>query len=459
MIRRSLAQIAQMVGGEISDPKYNDLEIIGVSTDSRTISDGNLYIPLLGEVFDGRIFIKECEVKGASAFLVDYDYKINKDVTIPYVRVKDTKKALQDLAAAYRNQLDIKIIAITGSNGKTTTKDLLATILAEKYKTQKTMGNLNNEIGVPKTILSLDEDTDIGVIELGTDNFGDISLTSKIVKPELAIITNIGDSHLHNLKSKEGILRAKLEILEGMDDDGIFIYNIDDETMRENIPNTQIKQKVLSFGRDDKADFKINFLDSPAAKLRFSNKDNTYEIPLIGRHNIYNAAAVVMIAEIYGIDKESIDRGFLKVKSSQNRTDLVELDGFDILDDSYKSNPQSLLAGLETTYMLQGYNRKIICLGDMLELGENEEDLHYQVGEKIDSKKIDFCLFFGPLSKKMYEASREHFPCDRSFYFNQKDDLIEKLKSLITSSSLVFVKGSHGMHMEEVIEAIRSFNI
>lgn len=459
MIEKTLGQIAQMIGGQISDEKFADIKIKGISTDSRTIDPGELYIPLVGEVFDGRIFIKECESKGAKAFFIDDPAKINKTVSIPYIKVEDTKKALQDLAAAYRDQLTCKVIAITGSNGKTTTKDLLHKVLSEKYKTQKTCGNLNNEIGVPKTVLSLDTDTEVAIIELGTDNFGDISLTSRMVKPHISMITNIGDSHLHNLKSRSGILKAKLEILEGMDDDGIFIYNIDDPTMEKEVPTYQIKQKVLSFGNSEKATFRINFEKSGPASIRFSHGDDFYQVPLMGEHNIYNAAAVVMISQMLGLDKKSIDNGFAKATSSQNRTELLEFDGFDVLDDSYKSNPQSLLAGLETAYMLEGYKRKIVCLADMLELGENEVDLHRQVGRKIDSQKIDYCLFYGPLAKEMYEASLENFPPNRSLYFEHKDELIEKLKSLVIGASLIFVKGSHGMHMEEIIEAIKYFNI
>ncbi|WP_311481965.1 UDP-N-acetylmuramoyl-tripeptide--D-alanyl-D-alanine ligase [uncultured Anaerococcus sp.] len=459
MIEKTLGEIAHMIDGEISDEKFSDVKIKGISTDSRTIDPGELYIPLIGEVFDGRIFIKECESKGAKAFLADDPAKVNKTVTIPYIKVTDTKKALQDLASAYRNEISCKVVAITGSNGKTTTKDLLYKVLSEKYKTQKTMGNLNNDIGVPKTVLSLNPDTEVAIIELGTDNFGDISLTSRMVKPHISMITNIGDSHLHNLKTRSGILKAKLEILEGMDDDGVFIYNIDDPTMKKEIPTYEIRQKVLSFGTCDEADFKINFEKSPASKIRFSHGEELYEVPLMGEHNIYNAAAVVMISAMLGLDKKTIDEGFAKATSSQNRTELLEFDGFDVLDDSYKSNPQSLLAGLETAYMLEGYKRKIVCLADMLELGENEVELHRQVGKKIDSKKIDFCLFYGPLAKEMHEASLENFPPNRSLYFNHKDELIEKLKSLVIGSSLVFVKGSHGMHMEEIIESIKYFNI
>lgn len=459
MIERSLGKIADMVGGKISDPAFLDLKIIGVSTDSRTITEGNLYIPLIGDVFDGRIFIKECEDKGARAFIIDEGYEVNKNVNIPYIRVADTHKALIDLANSYRDELDIRIIGITGSNGKTTTKDLLHSILGQKYKVQKTIGNLNNEIGVPKTILNLAEDTEIGIIELGTDNFGDISLTSNIAKPNIATILNIGDSHLHNLKSKEGIAKAKMEIVEGLTRDGTFIYNLDDPILKKEVPNFKVNQEVKTFGTDKDADFTIERLESTPTGVSFKHEEEVYKVPLLGDHQIYNAGFAVMVAKMFGLSKEEIDMGLRNVTASQNRSSLIELNGFDILDDSYKSNPQSLLTGLNTTYMLGGYKNKIVVLADMLELGENESKLHYEVGEKIDPNEINYCLFYGPLSKNMYEAALTNFPKSRVFYFESKAEICDKLKQLITKSSLVFVKGSHGMHMEEVIECIKNLKI
>ena len=459
MIKRTLGQIADMIGGELSDQNQKDIFIEGISTDSRTISPGNLYIPLIGEVFDGRIFIKECENKGAAAYIIDNDFEINKNITIPYIKVADTAKALRDLARAYRNQLDIKIIGITGSNGKTTTKDLLESTLKEKYKVQKTMGNLNNEIGVPKTILCLDEDTEIGIIELGTDNFGDIALTSPIAKPDIAMILNIGDSHLHNLKTKEGIAKAKMEITEGLSDDGIFIYNLDDPILAKVIPTYELTQKVMTFGQDQKADFIINPVEKTNSGVEFKHEDITYTVPLLGDHQVYNAGITVMIAQMLGLDEKEIKDGIKKVKGSHNRSAILELDGFDILDDSYKSNPQALLTGLNTTYTLKGYKNKIVVLGDMLELGDDEKKLHYEAGKNIDQKEIHYCLFYGPLSYEMYKGAMENFPKNRLFYFENKADVCDKLKQLITKSSLVFVKGSHGMHMEEIIECIRTLKI
>ncbi|WP_297791040.1 UDP-N-acetylmuramoyl-tripeptide--D-alanyl-D-alanine ligase [uncultured Anaerococcus sp.] len=459
MIERSLGQIAQMVGGRLCDQAYENTKISGVSTDSRTIQKGNLYIPLVGEVFDGRLFVKECEDKGSPAFLVDDGYEVKNNISIPYIRVADTLKALQDLARSYREELDVKVVGITGSNGKTTTKDLLFEVLSQKYKTQKTIGNLNNEIGVPKTILSLAEDTEVAIVELGTDKFGDISLTSNISKPDLAIITNIGDSHLHNLKSKEGILKAKMEIIEGLSEDGTFIYNGDDPTINKEIGTYSFSQKSISFGLNEDNDFVVRELKTQPNKVSFAYKDEEFSVPLLGRHNIYNGSCCLLVARLFGLSYDEVRKGLNQVRPANNRSNMIEFEGFDVLDDCYKSNPQSLRSGLITTKLLNGYDNKIVVLGDMLELGENEDKLHYEVGLDIDPKDIHYCLFFGPLSYHMYEGACENFPKDRLFHFSNKDDLIDKLKSLITKSTLVFVKGSHGMHMEEIIESISKLKL
>ena len=258
-------------------------------------------------------------------------------------------------------------MAITGSNGKTTTKDLLANVLSEKFKVQKTIGNLNNDIGVPKTLLELDEDTEIGVIELGTDNFGDISLTTNLVSPDIAGIWNIGDSHLLNLKTKEGIAKAKMEITEGLSQDGTFIYNIDDEILKKEVPTYEVNAKVLTFGTSSDADYKIDRLESTYKGVKFKHNDDVFSLPLIGDHQIYNAGFVAMVATLLGLTYDQIKSGLEKSQSSKNRAELIELDGFDILDDAYKSNPQALLTGLNMAYMLNGYSKKIVVLADMLE--------------------------------------------------------------------------------------------
>ncbi|MDU3153015.1 MAG: UDP-N-acetylmuramoyl-tripeptide--D-alanyl-D-alanine ligase, partial [Anaerococcus hydrogenalis] len=341
MIERCLDHIAKMVDGEISDPKYSHIKIKGVSIDSRTIKKDCLYIPIVGEKFDGRIFIEECQNAGAPAFLIDKNYKIPKSINIPYIKVEDTQKALRDLARAYRQELDIKIIAITGSNGKTTSKNIIHSVLSEKYKVEKTHGNLNNEIGVPLTILDFSEDTDIGVVEMGTDDFGEISVLTNIALPDMAMITNIGDAHLLKLKSREGIAKAKLEILEGLKDDGRFLYNGDDEILKKVLPSYDIKQKTISFGIGENVDFKVVPKEHTNTSTNFSYKDEIYSVPLLGSHQVYNGALAVLIGKIFDLSFDEINKGLSKSSNNANRNELVERNGFDILDDAYKSNPQS----------------------------------------------------------------------------------------------------------------------
>ncbi|MCI5839195.1 MAG: UDP-N-acetylmuramoyl-tripeptide--D-alanyl-D-alanine ligase [Peptoniphilaceae bacterium] len=463
MIKRTLSQIAKMVSGHLDSKFDENLEIEGISIDSRTIDKNNLYIPIIGEKFDGRIFIKESENKGATAFLIDENYKIAQNINIPYIVVKDTKQALQDLAKSYRKELNIKIIGITGSNGKTTTKDLLKTVISKKYKTKQTYGNLNNEIGVPKTILNFDDDTQVGIVEMGIEDFNEMNVLTDIVNPDIAVITNIGDSHLLKLKSREGIAEAKLEILNSLSDDGIFIYNGDDITLKKVFPQFKDKiknnQKVITFGQNDDNDFIVKEIDSNRFGNSFSHEENIYNVPLLGNHQIYNGAVAVLIGNILQIDNEKIKEGLKEVKSTKNRNEIIECKGFDILNDAYKSNPQNLTQALETMKFLQGYKRKIAVLGDMLELGENQEELHREIGEKLDPKSIDYVLLFGNLSKYIYNQALKTYPKNRIYHFESKNDLIDELKYIIVKSTLVLVKGSRAMHMEEIIEAIKELKV
>ena len=459
MIKRTLGHIAEMLGEELSDTSKEDILVCGVSIDSRTIKNGNLYIPIIGEKFDGRIFIKECQKEGAFAFLIDRDFKLPLGITIPYIRVDDTKKALQDLARAYRSELDLKVIAITGSNGKTTTKNLMADVLSTKYKVKKTQGNLNNDIGLPRSVLSFDDDTEIGILEMGADDFGDISTLTNIAHPDVAIITNIGDSHLLKLKTREGIAKAKLEILEGLKKDGYFIYNGDDEILKKVLVNYDIKQKVISFGKNEDVDFRVNTIAETKNHVKFSHDGEVFTISLLGSHQVYNGSCAVLVAKLFDIPDDKIKMGLLDAVIEENRNELIQCDGFDILNDVYKSNPQALKQGLETAKMLDGYVRKICVLSDMLELGDREKEIHYEVGKLLKPQDIEYALFYGELSKEMYRAASEKYSKHNIFYFEHKNDLIDKLKLIIVKSSLVFIKGSRGMHMEEIVEAISDFRV
>lgn len=457
MIKRSLKNIEQMVKGTGLKKEYNDIIIEGVSTDSRSIKKGQLFIPLIGEKFNGHLFLEDAYKNGAKAALWNKDEPL-PDIELPLIIVDDTLLALQNLAKAYRTELGTKVIGITGSNGKTTTKDIVASVLSTKYKTKKTLGNLNNDIGCPLTILSLDEDTEMAVIEMGTERFGEISNLASIAKPDIAIITSIGKAHLENLFSEENIAKAKLEILEGLDPNGLFVYFGDDPTLKKVLKDYEIGNKVLSYGRESHNQYQAE-LDSMDEKgIYFTLKSpfqKRFFLPLIGKHNIFNALAAIIVAEHFHVPIDLIQEGFNHIDKTGMRDELIYAEGFTILDDSYKSNPDSLLVQLETLYNMDNYSQKIVVLGDMLGLGEAEVKLHQKVGETIDGKEINYVFTIGPLAKYLGEACKENLGDDRVIHSNSKEELIEKLKKVIKPNSIVLVKASRGLELEDVVKVLK----
>lgn len=459
MLNLTLRQIAEFSNGQLNDDKYADIVVNVISIDTRTIERGDMYMPIIGEKLDGHLFIEQAFKKGAAASFCEYD-KLDKSYDKPIIFVKNSNKAFTDLSKNFRGSLkDIKIIAITGSNGKTTTKDLIAQTLQKSYKVAKTIGNLNNEIGVPRTLLRLGSDIDIGVVEIGTDGFGQINAHTSIVKPDIAILTNVGDAHLHILKSKELVAKEKVDIINGLSDDGVFIYNIDNEYIKNEVNSRDIKQKIISFGKHKDADYRIEIDKTNNNGSTFRVNKEVYRTSNLGSHQVYNATCAIIVSKLFGIDQDLVRRQLETSESSSMRSELLNCKGFDILNDSYKSNPQSLMSAIETLDILSGYKRKIAIIGDMLELGDKAIDLHKQIGRMIDPKKIDYLLCTGPLSKYIADEAKKKFPFEHVFHLNQKDDLIDKAKYLIQKNSLVLVKASRSLRLEEIVEALELINL
>lgn len=459
MLNLTLRQIAEFSNGQLNDNKYADIVVNVISIDTRTIERGDMYMPIIGEKLDGHLFIEQAFKKGAAASFCEYD-KLDKSYDKPIIFVKNSNKAFTDLSKNFRGSLkDIKIIAITGSNGKTTTKDLIAQTLQKSYKVAKTIGNLNNEIGVPRTLLRLGSDIDIGVVEIGTDGFGQINAHTSIVKPDIAILTNVGDAHLHILKSKELVAKEKVDIINGLSDDGVFIYNIDNEYIKNEVNSRDIKQKIISFGKHKDADYRIEIDKTNNNGSTFRVNKEVYRTSNLGSHQVYNATCAIIVSKLFGIDQDLVRRQLEISESSSMRSELLNCKGFDILNDSYKSNPQSLMSAIETLDILSGYKRKIAIIGDMLELGDKAIDLHKQIGRMIDPKKIDYLLCTGPLSKYIADEAKKKFPFEHVFHLNQKDDLIDKAKYLIQKNSLVLVKASRSLRLEEIVEALELINL
>lgn len=458
MINKTLIEIKNMINAHELKEKFNDIIINGVSKDTRTITKSQLYIPIIGENFDGHDFIYKAIENGAVATFWDKNHPI-PDIDFPFIVVDDTLKAIQKLSKEYRDSLDLKLIGITGSNGKTSTKDILSSVLKTKYKTYKTKGNLNNELGVPLTLLSLSEDTEIAVIEMGMSSLGEIEVLTSIASPDVAIITNIGTAHLQDLKTKENIIKAKLEIVKGLNNDGLFIYHGDDEDLKEAVNKLNINQKKLNFGKNKSNNYIIEEISTDKDGINFKIKNNISEefsLPMIGSHQMFNATAAIAVAKYFNLSFNDIQKGLNNLELTSMRNELIHGDGFDILNDSYNSNPDSSKAALKTLYSLNNYNQKILVFGDMLELGDKEIDMHREIGELIDFNKIDYLFTFGNLANYTAEAAKGKTNKKVVFSFDDKNKLTSKLEEVLEEGSIIVLKGSRGMKLEEIAKNLLS---
>ncbi|MFA9458075.1 UDP-N-acetylmuramoyl-tripeptide--D-alanyl-D-alanine ligase [Halalkalibacter sp. AB-rgal2] len=453
MIKRTFKDIAEWVNGDVVEQNGITVKAVGVSTDTRTIQKGNLYIPIVGENFNGHDFVSTAIEKGAAGALWQRNQP-NPPAHIPLIYVEDSLLALQDLAKNYIASLSTKVIGITGSNGKTTTKDMVTSVLATMYNVQKTEGNYNNHIGLPLTILQLEEDTEIAVLEMGMSGRGEIELLSSIAKPDAAIITNIGESHLQDLGSREGISEAKLEITAGLRENGMLIIDGDEPLLTEKIVNSPYQ--VTTVGRSEVSDYYPMQIKQKSGGTYFTiDGEGEFFIPVLGKHNIHNALSAIALAKSLGVSNANIKKGLEMMKITGMRTELLEgKAGVRIINDAYNASPTSMRAGIELLQDLQGYKKKVVVLGDMLELGENEESFHYDVGKGIDKEKIDYVFTFGALGRKISDGAKENFSEERVQAFNDKQALIQTLKGIVEGGDIVLVKGSRGMKLEEVVDSL-----
>lgn len=469
MINRTLSQIVNMVDGHlVSQGRVDDRRIIGVSTDTRTIKAGQLFIPIKGKRFDGHHFLQKAVEQGAAAALWDADEPILSR-EIPLIMVEDTLSATQRLAREYRKQLDVRVIGITGSNGKTSTKDILAALLATTYRTQKTFGNLNNHLGVPLTLLELKEDTEMAVVEMGMSGLGEIELLASMALPDAAVITNIGEAHLADLKTKENILQAKLEILSGLAENGLFVYNGDDPYLRRECKflstlsqrSTRTTFNVNTFGSHPSNGYvpSAYFVEERGITFTLSEEAcPTLFLPMLGKHQMYNAIAAIAVARHFGVSYEQIRQGLLQVEATGMRNEMIRADKLTIINDSYKSNPSSLRAALETLYHLKGYSMKIALLGDMNDIGDAEQciQFHREIGEEIDGNQINYLYTIGRFADQLAQAASTRLSTERIFSFQEHEQkqLIEHLQNRLQPNAVVLVKGSRELQLESVVETL-----
>ncbi len=461
MIRRNLIEIQKMVQGKGLAENFQNEIIVGISTDSREILPDQLFIPIKGETFDGHDFINDAIKNGAKAVLWN-ESKLKPKIDIPVIMVTDTLQALQNLAKEYANQLQVKIVGITGSNGKTSTKDILHGILKTKYKTHKTLGNFNNELGVPLTLLSMDEDTEIAVIEMGMSALGDIALLCSIARPDIAIITNSTDVHINDLGSVENILRAKLEIAEGLKENGLLVHYGDSEHLKKGVEGLERKIIKQSFGENEDNYFVIKLISSGDDGVYFSvveDESNVYHLPMLGKHQMFNGTAAIAVSRYLQISTNEIQKAMFELSMTGMRNEIVHADGFDILNDSYKSNPTSVRAALETLYSLKNYSQKILVLGDMFGTGENEIENHLRIGEEINPYQVNYIFTLGSLGEYFGKGAANHFSKEAIIACHTKDELFDGLKKVIQKGGIILVKGSRIVRLEEVVEKLLTLNI
>lgn len=458
MIKKTLRQISEMIAVKNEITSFADFEITGVSIDSRKIENGNLFIPFKGENSDGHKFVEDSLKMGAAAALWQSDVP-HPPTHLPILIVDNCLEALQELAREYRRQLPVKVVGITGSNGKTTTKDMTASLLSTTYKVQKTEGNYNNHIGLPLTVLGLDEDTEIAVLEMGMSGRGEIEFLTKLASPDAVVITNIGESHLLDLGSREGIAEAKLEILQGLKEGGLAVIHGDEPLLMERINKYKGNVQVQTFGRSNTNDFyptEIIQLDQ-GNRFKIHGSSENFELPVLGTHNILNALAAMIIAHYFEVPFTKMNQGLTNVKLTNMRMELVEgVHGEKIINDAYNASPTSMMAAIELVSNLKGYEKVILVLGDMLELGPQEEQYHQQIGGSLNPGKIDFVFTFGKLAERIAEGALSTLGKHRVFSFMEKNELIKELEQHVNNQTLVLVKASRGMKLEEIVTALQN---
>ena len=438
----ALAANGKMIGCE------NPYTIENIVTDSRIAKKGSLFVALKGDTFDGHDFIGDVLLKGCRAVLSEKETDVPED-TLQIV-VRDTKKALGDIAKYYISKKDILKIAVTGSVGKTTTKEMIASVCEEISKTLKTEGNFNNDIGLPLTAYRLNDEK-IGIFEMGMNHFGEIEYLSEIVKPDIAVITNIGHSHIENLGSQEGILKAKLEVLKNLSEDGTIILNGDDKLLYGAKDSIKVKKIYIGINNKD-CDLKAENIKEYDNFTEFTFEGEIYRINLLGTHNIYNALMAIAIGRLAGGSKNEIKNGLLKYKPYGIRQNIIENNGYKIIADCYNAAPDSMIASLDVLSKVKG-GRKIAVFGSVAELGNKRDELLFEVGKKIKDFDISELITVTEDALSINEGARvSGFLNEKNFKSNK--EALKYLKEIIKKDDVVLIKGSRKYKMEEISEGL-----
>lgn len=451
MIEMTIGQIAEFCNGKPNKTAeaIKDEKVKGVSIDTRTIEEGNLFIPFLGENADGHRFIDDAFKKGAALSFTEHE--IDEEDQRPLIRVENGLYALQTIAREYLRIVGPKVIAVTGSNGKTTTKDMVECVLAPHYRVQKTIGNYNNEIGLPLTILRLDPDTEISILEMGMDAKGDIDFLSKMTTPDVAVITNVGESHIEKLGSRENIAAAKYEIVNGLKCSGTFIYSRD-YPLLEQIVDREADYRIRTGGMDLANDLQISNVEQTDDGTRFnvSGIDEAVEIPQLGAHNASNAALALLAAEAVGLDMTEVKEHFKSLQVTDMRMQRVKHStGTLFINDAYNASPSSMKSAIDTVGNME-HDFKILVLADILELGTYRKELHEAIGGHINDSphEFDLILTYGEDARMIHET----VVGTKKVHFDSLEALAGALEEHLGPDTVILLKGSRGMAVERVID-------
>ncbi len=441
-------EIAEALGGKLIG---NDVEINSISTNSREIGENCLFIPLKGEKFDAHKFIPSAVENGAVCILTQED----GDYGVTAVKVENTHDAMGSLAAYYRSKFDIPFVGLTGSVGKTTTKDMIASVLAQKYNVLKTEGNFNNDIGVPLTLFRLESEHECAVIEMGMNHFNEISYLTNIAKPDIAVITNVGVSHIENLGSREGILKAKCEIFESMKADAPKILNGDND-MLQTVADKY--ENIKYFGTENESAYiyadniKQRGIDGISCTIHKGNDSFDVDIPIPGRHMVSNALSAAAVGYELGLESELIKKGIENFVPTGGRMDIIRTAKYTIINDVYNANPASVEAGIDVLAYAEG--KKCCILGDMFELGNYADKMHAEVGEYAVDKGIDVLVCIGEISENMYRAAVNK-RSENVYYFKTIEDFEKNIDTVLYDGLTILVKASRGMHFEKIVDIIK----
>ena len=456
----TVKEIIEATGAELISGN-TELICKNFSKDTRTIEKGDVYIGIKGENFDGNLFWEQALENGADCVIVsNIEYskeKIEKYKNKTILKVPDTLQALYKIAKLKRSFYKIPVIAITGSVGKTSTKDIIANVVSQKYKTLKTIGNLNNHIGLSFTILRL-QNEEAMVLEMGMNQLREIALLSEIAKPDICVITNIGTSHIGNLGSRENILKAKLEILEGAKNPTIIINN-DNDLLHKWKEENEKEKNIITYGINEQSDLtateiKLNE-DGSEFNCKIEGKNERVKVPVGGEHFILNSLCAISVGKTLGIETDKILKGIKEFKLTKKRMEIIETkNGIKIINDAYNASLESIKASLKYLSKLNG-NRKIAVLGDILELGNYSEELHKKVGEEIYKNRIDILISRGKNAKYIVQQAQSMGMKEENIYYlNNNEQIIEKIKQIAKPKDIILLKASNGMKFFDIAESI-----